>query len=247
MKFKDFFKKYKAADKKGFTLVEMIAVVAILAIMSGATISVFIAVRQSVVNTSKVTTDQFSISQVENYIRDELQVATNIDIYEKNASGNAPAYPASYVVQDGDECFYFDSSEKCVYFMKYSEAESKFKSKLRIDSVKSVTIEIVPVDYQAALDYQAAQVAGTAPATVPYRKQPLKMFYTIEGDAFTYTGGFVLSNTKALAPDMSWHTTEPPCCEKLVWSVDPDTGSISSDSKYVVAFHSEVSKDTDTV
>ena len=84
MKLKDFFRRYKGKDKKGVTLVELIAVVAILAITSTASVSVFLAVRTSVYNTSKVTTDQFNVIQTEKYIRNEFQVASNIDIYPRD-------------------------------------------------------------------------------------------------------------------------------------------------------------------
>ena len=246
MKLKDFFKRYKSADKKGFTLVEMIAVVAVLAITSTATISIFLAVRNTVVDTSQVTTDQFNTSQIENYIRNELQVATNVDIYEKaGASSFTPNYPSGYTVQDGDECMAFDPTNECVYFMKYSETEGIFKTRLRIDSVESVKISIAPLNYQAALLYQAAVDAGTAPATNPVERDRLKLFYEIRGLDFIYDGGMVLSNTKAGHPDMSYWTTEPPYTENILWTNDSTLGA--NQNNLVLAFHSEVSKDTDTV
>ena len=80
MNYKDFFKKYKNPSKKGFTLVEVVAVIVILAIVSGATLSVFIMVHQITRDAKTITINQYNTTQLESLIRHEFQAASNIDI-----------------------------------------------------------------------------------------------------------------------------------------------------------------------
>ena len=246
MKLKDFFRRYKGKDKKGVTLVELIAVVAILAITSTASVSVFLAVRTSVYNTSKVTTDQFNVIQTEKYIRNEFQVASKIDIYPRDGTSNLPAFPdASHTTKKGDECMVFDATNERVYFFIVKTDGGSYEHRLTIDSVDTVNIKIAPVNYKAAKDYQDAVDAGSPPATNPVKKTKLKMFYEIKGETFTYSGGMLLNNSCAGAPDLAWYTTEPPYCPELLWTSDPDVAV--NDNDYILTFHSDYSKDTDTV
>lgn len=65
MNLKDFFRKYKSNEKKGFTVIEVLAVVVILSITSTAIVSVFMAVHKSVRETGTITSEQYHITQVE--------------------------------------------------------------------------------------------------------------------------------------------------------------------------------------
>lgn len=250
MKFKDFFRRYKGRDKKGFTVIEMIAVVAILAITSTATISVFLAVRDTVRDTGQVTTDQFNISQIEKYIRNELQVASELDIYDRDGTTNNPVVPTGRSLKEDDEYMVYDATNKCVHFIRMVNEGGTLKPKTRltIDSVSYVSIKITPVNYKAIQDYQAAIDAGGT-ATDPAKKKPLKLFYEIKGKSFTYSGGMILNNTKAGSPDLTWYTTEPPYCPELLWGVaeegvTPD--GFTPDNSTILVFHSDYSKDTET-
>ena len=74
------FEKYRKPSKKGLTLVEMIVTVAIVAIASGATLSVFLMVHDVTRDASDITVQQFYTGQTERMIRNEMQVASGVDI-----------------------------------------------------------------------------------------------------------------------------------------------------------------------
>ena len=248
MKFKDFFRRYKGREKKGFTLVEMIAVIAVLAITSTATISIFLAVRDTVRDTSRVTTDQFNISQIEKYIRNELQVASKVDVYDRDGTSNLPVLPSGRTWVEDDECMVYDAANKCVHFMKVVDSAGTWQPRLTIPSVSYVRIKIVPVNYKAIKDYQDIIDAGGS-ATDPAKKKPLKVFYEIKGKSFTYSGGMILNNTKAGSPDLTWYTTEPPYCPELIWGVDEEgvtPSGFAPSNDLILVFHSDYSKDTET-
>ena len=88
MNLKEYFKKYTKQSKKGFTLVEAITVVIIMSIISTASISVFLSVRDTVRDTSNITTDQHRADQIEQFLRNEFQTASKIDLVE--LEGQAP-------------------------------------------------------------------------------------------------------------------------------------------------------------
>lgn len=239
MNFKDFFKRYKGREKKGFTVVEMIAVVAILAIASTATISVFLAVRNTVVDTGDITAEQFNVSQIEKFIRNELQVASNVDIYNKASTGNLPQYPTSHTLAEGDECIVYDAANKYVYFFRVDDTGA-WKERLKLTSVEKVHMVICPVNYKAAQDYQAEVDAGNTAAVNTTEGTKLKMFYEIDAGAFTYTGGMVLNNTKAgKSGNMTWYTSTPPYCADITW----DTTDSEGTNNLCVCFHTDVTQE----
>lgn len=240
MRFKDFFKKYKGRDKKGFTVIEVLAVVVILSITSTATITVFLAVRNTVADTSNVTTEQFNVSQVEKFIRNELQVASKVDIYNKSALGDFSEYPSSGTPVKDDECMVYDPVNDCVYFNKFDG--SNWKIRLTLTSVEEVKIHITPVNYKEAQDYQAAESAGTS-AVNNTKGTNLKLFYEINGTSFTYNGGMVLGNTKAGQDgNMTWYSdaSKPPYCAELVWNKTDSAGT----NGLCLNFHSESAEET---
>lgn len=244
MKLRDFFRRYKKKDKKGFTVVEMIAVVAVLAITSTASISIFIAVRNEVVQTSHETTDQFNISETEKYIRNELQVASAVDIYQRVGTSNVPQLPSGKTLEPNDEFIIFDSAEGCVYFVKVNEAKA-YETKLKISDVKSVSLNISPVNYKQAK-------TGGSPADVAGSK--LKLVYKIQGpsEVFEFSGGMILNNTRAgrgitgqvQDQDMHFYTDpgSPPYSAELNWTTTKANNE--DDNIYILKFHSEYSKDT---
>ncbi len=227
MDLKNLFKKYAKRSKKGFTIVEMVAVVAIIAIASTATISVFIAVQQTVQDTGTITSDQFTTNQIERFIRNELQVASNVDVYD--LVGGYPADSAgSYTPKENDEYMFFDPSTSRLFFMKADETDT-FHGVLTIDDVEDVSIEICPIDYQKSR-------SGGSDA----KNMQLKLIYNIKTSHYTYSGGMILGNTKTgVKGNMSDYDPDT-YCASLEWKDG------SPDNNLCVVFHSETAEsDTD--
>lgn len=170
MSVKDYFKKRKNS-KKGFTLVEMVASVCVLAIVSTVTVQVLFSVQDIFRHTSDITVNQYTTTQLEKFIRNELQIASTVEL----VSG-APS-TATY---ENDEIFYYNKDEKKLYFKKattdgasYSDIASNY---LVLDSVNSVKFTIKPLKDEA--------------------DAPLKFEYTIDTEDYQYSGGIVMGNTK---------------------------------------------------
>lgn len=164
-------KKYfsnKSKSKKGFTLIEMIVTVAVLAIVSTATVQILFAVQDISRNTGTTTAEQYATGQVEKFIRNEFQVASNLGIYTGT--------PTS--VNKNDEYVCFNATDKTVEFKKVLSDGGNYETYLTIDSVKRVTIDIKPLD-----------------TTNP--DSPFKLVYTIDAENYTYSGGIVIGNTRS--------------------------------------------------
>lgn len=215
MNLKDFFKKYKQQSKKGFTLIELIAVVCILAITSTAIVSVFLMVRNTVSDTGEITADQYTSGQMEKFIRNEFQVASKVDVYDVD-TGFVPSSPFSAV--KNDEWMVYDASVKSVYFKKTIDDAGTIRTLLTIDNVENVHIQIYP------LDSTVADPTGSK----------LKMVYTIESESFTYSGGIVIGNTSVNEDGNldNWGTNQV----DLTW----DASNSAGQNDYLIAFHSEV-------
>ncbi|MBQ2151848.1 MAG: type II secretion system protein, partial [Clostridia bacterium] len=133
MNLKDFFRRYKNNEKKGFTVIEVLAVVVILSITSTAIVSVFMAVHKSVRETGTITSEQFHITQVERFIRNEFQVASNIDVFDIDPTSFTPNLTTtSRSAEQDDECMVFNPARKCVYFKKYDADAGEFKLALTV-------------------------------------------------------------------------------------------------------------------
>lgn len=224
MDLKNCWKKYAKNSKKGFTVIELLAVVAVLAIASTATISVFIAVHQTVRDTNTITTEQFNSTQIERFIRNEFQVASNVDIYP--IGGGVPAYSAlGRTPVEDDEYLYYDSTTKKLYFMKCDDS-GNFKGVLTIDGVEDVVIDICPTDYDAAM-------AGGATA----QGMNLKLVYNIKTTTYTYSGGIVLGNTITGKDDNMAYTNPSSYSDTLEWNEN------SADNNRCIVFHSETAED----
>lgn len=194
MKLKDFWKQYKKGSKKGFTIIEVMAVVAILAITSTATISIFLAVQDTVAQTGKITAEQYSSTQMEKYFRNQLQVASCLDVYTLSAGGLPDFEPSGYEPVKNDEFMYYkkasstDPNDKnSIMFIRFDEdGGAKFHTVLMVDDVKDVSITICPIDYAKAY-------AGGA---VDLSNMPFKFIYNIDATDYHYSGGIVLGNTR---------------------------------------------------
>lgn len=161
----------KLHSKKGFTLVELMTVVAILAITSGAMLTVFIMVHSVARDASEVTVNQYQTTQMERYIRNELQTANSIDFL-----GLSEVMDEDYGAEPGDEFLMYDSTRKSVVFMR-ADDDGIFQALLTIDDVSEATINISPLN--------AAEPSGN----------PYKLFYKITTSHYDYTGGMLLGNT----------------------------------------------------
>ncbi len=201
MNFKDYFRG-KRNSKKGFNLVEMMAVIAILAIASTATISVFLAVQTTVRDTSKLTTQQFTTTQVERFFRDQLQIASNVDIYLSDPSVDGdfvPDFENGLTTQKDDEYIYLEVVHKDgdesnndpnnltgrLHFVKYTDGEGNTRGLLTVDDVEEVSITICPLNYDAYL------------AGEDIEDMNLKLMYKIKTKNYTYSGGIVMGNAFA--------------------------------------------------
>lgn len=166
MGFKDYFRK-RGKSKKGFTLVEMVVTVAILAIVSTVTVQALFAVSDTFRNSSKITTNQYTTTQMERFIRNEFQVANNVDI-----TGTLPTSGDKY-----DEYMMYDATNKKVVFKKVTtDGGGAYEDYLSLDGVKTVNISILPMD------------VGTGGS------DRYKLTYEIDTEEYQYKGGIVMGN-----------------------------------------------------
>lgn len=168
MSLKKYFLKRKHS-KKGFTMVEMIASICVLAIISTISVQVIFAVQNTVRHTGEITANQYSTTQIEKFIRNEFQIATGLDI-----TTSKPA--TSPTKTKDDEIFYYDSANNKVCFQKIKSDGGSYEDYLVLEDVNSVAITIVPLKNEA--------------------DSPLKLTYAIDTKDYKYEGGIVMGNTK---------------------------------------------------
>ena len=220
MNMKEYFKKYTKQSKKGFTLVELIAVVVIMSIISTATVSIFLSVQTTVRDTGKLTTDQYSTTQMEKFIRNEFQTASNVDVYYWIAAGSSgEGVPADDFEPDtDDELLYYNNKSKQLVFKIYSDSSSS-SNRLIIDQVEDVTIDICPLDYDAD---------DSETDNMPY-----KLVYKVKTANYTYSGGIVLGNS---------HVSDSKAFESGYMLFGGNTASIHWSAEetpvYCIGFHS---------
>ena len=178
MNYKELLKKYTKPSKKGFNLVELVAVIAIIAITSGATLSVFLMVHKVTRDASEITIDQYNTTQMERLIRNEVVVGSDVDF--KLGSGFSTG--GSYSAVENDEYIQFIGDS--VVF-KRADDSGKFSTVFTISDVKEVTFAVAP------LNDTLADPSG----------QPFKFFYTISTSHYDYSGGFLLNNTRVKDDD----------------------------------------------
>lgn len=175
MNMKEYLKKYTKQSKKGFTMVELITVIVIMSIISTATVSIFLSVQTTVRDTSKLTTQQYTTTQMEKFIRNELQTASKIDVHDLNTY---PFGPNDLTLEKDDEFMYYDGGTQQLTFMITNESGNA-NPKLIIDEVEDVTFDICPVDFEAA------DPDGLA----------FKCIYKVHTTNYDYSGGIVLGNS----------------------------------------------------
>lgn len=223
MNFKGVFKKYKKHSKKGYTLVELMVVVALLTIVSGATLSVFLMVGDVTRDAGDITTDQFNVTHMEKLIRNEFQSCSNVNVVRLAEMQDGGAFFDD--IEAGDEYMMYDANVKRVSFVRYEYNEGHTQlnanTKLTIDGVRSATISIAP------LDIGAASPQG----------QPFKLFYSIqtEHEHYTYSGGIVLSNTEYNGSNDESMKRTLADSKSIQWLAAED----NDDNTYVVSFHKE--------
>lgn len=213
MNYKHIFRKYTRPSKKGFSLVELIATVAVIAITSGATLSVFLMVHKVTQDASEITVNQYNTTQMERLIRNEVVCGSNIDMALGVGYNPGGAYSGDVV--ENDEYIMYDAVAKTVYFKRATDTGS-FKNVFLIDDVDEVQISVAP------LNDVAADKTG----------QPYKLFYTIHTNHYDYSGGFVLNNTCIGSDDSMKYAVDK--TKTLVWKEG------SSDNEMVFFFHREV-------
>lgn len=220
MNMKDFFKKYTKQSKKGFTLVEVIAVIVILSVVSTVTISVVVAVQKTVKDTGDITTQQFSTTQVERFIRNEFQTASKIDVHDFD--GDAPM---DFYASANDKFLYYDPEVEQLHFKTFTDASNSVFT-LTIDQVKDVLIDICPVDTTAA----------------DKKGMPYKLIYKIKTDTYTYSGGIVLGNS--ISGDDDTYKSAEKIFEgensaTIHWSSETDgDNNYPENDPYCITFHS---------
>lgn len=212
MNYKDLFRKYKKPSKKGFSLVELIATVAVIAITSGATISVFLMVQKVSNDASEITANQYNVSQMERIIRNELQVAADVDVDLLATFGTGGVHEAD--IEKNDEYMMYDPVRSEVVFLRADDAGT-FKTQFSIEDVNEVKLSIAPLNDVVA----------------DKSNQPFKFFYTITTSHYDYSGGFVLSNTNIGNDDSMTYAGVK--TKTINWKVG------SPDNDYVLYFHRE--------
>lgn len=241
MNFKDILKKYRTPSKKGFSLVELIVVVAIVSIVSGATLTVFLMVQEVTRDASNLTVDQYNVTQMERLLRNELQVASNIDITQSTTFKKVGGTYSSYDVQENDEYMIYDGVAGRVSFMR-ADKNKDYKAVFSISDVDSVQLSISP------LDDSGATVKG----------QPYKLFYKVSTSKYDYTGGMVLANTSIDGKDDKSMAMAKPVfgtTKTIEWekaqipagTSDSEANNIAyntKDNAYVICFHRDYTEVT---
>ena len=133
-------------------------------------------------------------TQMEKYFRNQLQVASCIDVYTLSAGGLPDFEPSGYEPLKNDEFMYYkkasstDPNDKnSIMFIRFDEdGGAKFHTVLMVDDVKDVSITICPIDYAKAY----------AGGTVDLSNMPFKFIYNIDATDYHYNGGLVLGNTR---------------------------------------------------
>lgn len=214
LRFRDFFKRRKNS-KKGFTVVEMVATVCVISIISAVTVQIVFSVQSTVRNSGEITTNQYKTTQVEKFIRNEFQVSTAVNWVDSGVPTGGTG------TREDDEIMYYDSTAKTVVFKKTTADDGTYEDYLKVESVDSVTIKIYPMN-----------------ATNP--ESPYKLVYEIDAGAYQYKGGVVLSNTKAndTDPDTGCFFSRSTNSIELEWGFNDD-GSERADNNKVITFHSE--------
>lgn len=223
MNFKDIVRGYKKPSKKGYTLVELMVVVALLTIVSGATLTVFLMVQDVTRDAGNITTDQYNTTQMEKMIRNEFQACSNVNVVGLAEMQDGGAFFDD--IKEGDEYMMYDPVAKRVMFMRFEDGNTQVpKTKLTIDGVRTATISIAPLDINATTS----------------QNQPFKLFYSIqtEHEHYVYSGGIVLSNTEYNGSNDESMKKTLVASKTIYWSNAEDNG----DNALVVSFHRETTK-----
>ena len=220
MNYKKLLQKYTKRSKRGLSLVELVATIAVLAITSGAVFSVYLMVQKVTWDASEITKNQYNVSQMERIIRNELQVASNIDI---DLLASYQQYGAHYdSIQENDEYMMYDTVRREVVFYR-ADSSSSFNKVFSIGDVSDVTVSIAP------LNDMAANKEG----------MPYKLFYKISTRHYDYSGGFVLNNTMIGMDDSM--KSAPSQTMTIRWGDTP-----GGDNDFVLFFHRETTNVEDT-
>ena len=163
---------------------------------------------------SQITVNQYNVTQMERLIRNELQVASNIDV-DLLASFNSMGTHFDDIVEN-DEYMMFDSVRNEVAF-KRADSSGNFNTVFTIDDVTDVTLSVAPLN-----------------DTVDDKEgQPYKLFYKVSTSHYDYSGGFVLNNTKIGSDDsMNYCGTTN---KTIHWG-----NSATNDNDYVFYYHREI-------
>lgn len=232
MNFDNIIKKYRKPSKKGFTLVELIVAVAIMAIVSGATLTVFLMVQDVSRDASNLTVDQYNTTTMERFLRNEFQTASKIDIGAYTDFRDGGLFASK--VNANDEFMMFDVNRHTVSFAR-ADKDKHWQSLLTIDDVKQASITISPIDCEAT------QKSG----------QNYKAFYKITTSHYEYSGGIVLGNCVVGdgSMKMAMSELEP---YTLNWGEEPltdaDGNALTAENDLIIYFHREMTKvlSTDT-
>ncbi len=210
---KSIFEKYKKRSKKGFTLVEMMVTIAIIAVASGATLSVFLMVHDIQRDASEITVQQYYTGQTERMIRNELQVSSGIDIKPADQLANGQPLADSAVVSDG--YVKYDSGTARLTFYR-CETAGRYTEAFSVDNVSEVQISVAP------LNDTVSDKSG----------QNYKLFYEVTTAKYTYSGGFVLSNTEVLGRgDTCFQVAgSASTAHTLLWRSDANGGNTNNGS-----------------
>ena len=220
MDYKKLLRKYTKQSKRGLSLVELVATIAILAISSGAVFSVYLMVQQITRDASEITINQYNITQMERLIRNELQVASNIDV---DLLTNYQRYGTHFDdIVENDEYMMYDSVRREVVFMR-ADSSGTFNRVFTVSDVSDVSLSVTPLNDIAANK----------------NEMPYKLFYKITTQHYVYSGGFMLNNT-SIGSDDSMKSVGS-TSRTLEWSEVPTT-----DNNFVLFYHREVTNVEDT-
>ncbi len=168
MSFRNYFHS-RGRSKKGFTLVEMVLAVGIMAIVSGATLYLVFAVQQAASDAGTITSEQYTGTQIERFLRNELQTGMGL---EKKAYADLNTAAGD---NDNAEYIYFDHTTQQLVFMKAETAGDAYETYFSVDSVSEVNLTFKTMEASSSAAY-------------------VKLEYEIVTELYTYSGGIIIGN-----------------------------------------------------
>ena len=197
-----------------------------MAIVSGATLTVFLMVQDVSRDASELTVTQYNTTTMETFLRNEFQTASKIDVAAFTDFREGGLFAST--VNVNDEFMMFDSNRHTVSFAR-ADKNKQWQTLLTIDDVKQASITISPLNCEST----------------DRKGQPYKAFYNITTTHYVYSGGIVLGNCIVGDGSMKMAMSEI-TPYTLNWGEEPmfdaEGVQVTPDNDLIIYFHREMTK-----